>query len=484
MAIILVIFAVPSYASGNDVDLGKIMYPHHRIPQPNPSAVKDDAKAKAIPEDTKAKEVKPEPKETPPNPDIISRPDQNVARPDVPVHTETPQADRPVKPAPSGKPELSGTKPDKNPAQNDRAASPASPREKPVPRDQAVMKRSPADRDQAVPSDPARRDFLAQSERPLTPSAPLTEEEIKAKIKEGQAEIQANNRKAKWQRIKNHKAAQAEQKKEEKAIAPTAAPTAAPDSGAAVQTPSEMDDRWTEEDRIKWRDHLWTEEELKSRRERHRDGLKEDWRERHSYFVPQPDWREKLIWRQEHPRRYSYFDTSRRVYFYPEVISTPDRRASLLPTQVDPVSVAGRTYYYADGMYYERDAADYTIVPPPVGAVVGDLPPEYAEITVSGTKYSSYNGVFYKKSGDGYEVTAPPRGMEGVLIATAPRTVNGEEAILVDIPDPEREGSFIEVKLVRFGEGGFRGPQGETYAQFPDIGDLVEQYEQYHYRIY
>jgi len=177
-----------------------------------------------------------------------------------------------------------------------------------------------------------------------------------------------------------------------------------------------------------------------------------------------------MIYRREHPRRFCFFDRYHRIYYYPEDFAS--QQVIVLPSGFEPSSINRQTYYHSNGIFYQRQNQDFTNVPPPVGALASSLPSTYVEITAGGSHYWTNNGVYYKKVAGGYEVTSPPPGFEGVLVEQAPRTVNGEDAIIVSIPD---ENQFIEVKLIRSGDG-YRGPQGEWYPEFPRIEQLREEY--------
>jgi hypothetical protein len=461
-------------------------------------------------------------KESPPNPDIIDLllTNQNVKSPNL-VDTEVwrfnigkGKVNKRQKPAQSDVPVTS----DAHPQVSSRPVKPVSdPLERPDQREsnkQHPAARRPAgpehDHDTPVLHDPATD---APSRKDKSVSTPARREIL---VKPDQARAAKSTRPA---------------PEKVKAIAPIVAPTAASDREAAVRSRSEMGDRWTNDKRSRWRERYasLTDEDKQGWRDRHRDGqrlnetsppqplnttpLTEDeikkkvqennirekarveeerhWRHHkkavnnpggwgdgqwhdHYVYVPAYDRREETIDRQNHFRGYSFYDPVRRIYYYPEEFSSS--RVVVLPTEFDPLSVDGRTYYYSGGTFYRRDRSQFSDVPAPLGALVTSLPSgQFAEVKISGTRYATYNGVYYKKVAGGYEVTAPPEGFEGVLIMPAPKTVNGEAALIVSIPDPQDNSQFIDIKLIRSGDG-FRGPKDEYYPQFPKIEQLRKEY--------
>ena len=73
-------------------------------------------------------------------------------------------------------------------------------------------------------------------------------------------------------------------------------------------------------------------------------------------------------------------------------------------------SIANQRYYYDDGVYYEPSNGGYSVVPPPVGAVVGYLPQGYETTMVGNDTYYYYGGAFYISNGQGYQVVPAPPG--------------------------------------------------------------------------
>src|SRR6185312_10583645 len=73
-------------------------------------------------------------------------------------------------------------------------------------------------------------------------------------------------------------------------------------------------------------------------------------------------------------------------------------------------------FYYSDGLFYNYNNDQYTVVEPPVGASVDKLPSKAQSIVIDGQQYYEMNGVYYQQitKDDGttaYEVV----GKDGVL---------------------------------------------------------------------
>jgi len=92
---------------------------------------------------------------------------------------------------------------------------------------------------------------------------------------------------------------------------------------------------------------------------------------------------------------------------YPYVQSTPINN---LPHGFITIGVGQETYYYCEGVFYQKviREQEYVIVPPPIGAVVFTIPQGYQLILIDGVSYYVYEGVFYKHVLEGYKVIYPP----------------------------------------------------------------------------
>jgi hypothetical protein len=89
-------------------------------------------------------------------------------------------------------------------------------------------------------------------------------------------------------------------------------------------------------------------------------------------------------------------------------------------------------YYLSDGFYYQYNNDQYTVVEPPVGALIKTLPSKAQSIVINGQQYYELNGVYYLpvKMQDGtvqYEIA----GKDGELNTEA----NGATSVVPKIGD-------------------------------------------------
>lgn len=56
----------------------------------------------------------------------------------------------------------------------------------------------------------------------------------------------------------------------------------------------------------------------------------------------------------------------------------------------------GFPYYYSDGLYYQYNNDQYTVVEPPVGAAINSMPSDAQSIVINGQQYYEKNGVYYQ----------------------------------------------------------------------------------------
>ena len=66
-----------------------------------------------------------------------------------------------------------------------------------------------------------------------------------------------------------------------------------------------------------------------------------------------------------------------------------------LPYGYYPFYWGGLQFYYSDGYYYNNDNGQYTVVEPPVGAQLNNLPEGAKSIMINGQQYYELNGVYY-----------------------------------------------------------------------------------------
>jgi hypothetical protein len=89
-------------------------------------------------------------------------------------------------------------------------------------------------------------------------------------------------------------------------------------------------------------------------------------------------------------------------------------------------------YFFSDGYYYQYNNDQYTVVEPPVGALIKTLPSNAKSIVINGQQYYELNGVYYLpvKMGNGviqYEIA----GKDGELNTDA----NGATSVVPKIGD-------------------------------------------------
>jgi hypothetical protein len=92
---------------------------------------------------------------------------------------------------------------------------------------------------------------------------------------------------------------------------------------------------------------------------------------------------------------------------YPPVLGPA---IDILPSGFVTINVGDETYYYCNGIFYQKIMRDqkYAIVPPPIGAVVFSIPQGYQYMFIDGISYYAYEGVYYKRVLEGYRVIYPP----------------------------------------------------------------------------
>lgn len=92
----------------------------------------------------------------------------------------------------------------------------------------------------------------------------------------------------------------------------------------------------------------------------------------------------------------------------------------MLPYGYYPFWWGDYQYFYSDGYYYRYDNDNYTVVEPPLGAVLNSLPSGAKSLLIDGEQYYELNGVYYqavtKDDGStGYQIA----GKDGELTTSA-----------------------------------------------------------------
>jgi hypothetical protein len=89
---------------------------------------------------------------------------------------------------------------------------------------------------------------------------------------------------------------------------------------------------------------------------------------------------------------YSYNRGYYNTYYRPRLGFT----VGLLPYGYYPFYWGDYQYFYSDGLYYQYDNSQYTVVEPPIGAEVTALPDKAQSIVINGVQYYELNGVYYQ----------------------------------------------------------------------------------------
>ena len=80
-----------------------------------------------------------------------------------------------------------------------------------------------------------------------------------------------------------------------------------------------------------------------------------------------------------------------------------------LPKGYVSLSVHGVPYFFQAGVFFKRAGVGFSVVAPPVGAVIPALPPGYAAVSVHGRRYFVFQGVYYLPAPrGGYVLVEPP----------------------------------------------------------------------------
>ncbi|MGZ3874112.1 MAG: DUF6515 family protein [Mucilaginibacter sp.] len=79
-------------------------------------------------------------------------------------------------------------------------------------------------------------------------------------------------------------------------------------------------------------------------------------------------------------------------YYYPRLGFS----IGVLPYGYYPFYYGDFQYYYSDGLFYQYDNNEYTVVEPPIGAEVKELPEKAQSIVINGQQYYELNGVYYQ----------------------------------------------------------------------------------------
>jgi hypothetical protein len=79
-------------------------------------------------------------------------------------------------------------------------------------------------------------------------------------------------------------------------------------------------------------------------------------------------------------------------YYFPRIGFT----CGFLPYGYYPFYWGDYQYFYSDGLFYQYDNSEYTVVEPPIGAEIATLPDKAQSIVINGAQYYELNGVYYQ----------------------------------------------------------------------------------------
>jgi hypothetical protein len=95
------------------------------------------------------------------------------------------------------------------------------------------------------------------------------------------------------------------------------------------------------------------------------------------------------------PRPRGFYYNNRgyyRTYYTPQLGFS----INTLPFGYYPFYYGTDQYYYSEGLYYTQQEDNYTVVEPPIGAVITKLPAKAQSIAINGVQYYELNGVYYQ----------------------------------------------------------------------------------------
>ena len=108
-------------------------------------------------------------------------------------------------------------------------------------------------------------------------------------------------------------------------------------------------------------------------------------------------------------RKVGYYPVGGRFYVARKgvyVRSFPPRGFRVRTLGVRPVRIVVRTrpYWYAEGVFYQKQGEDYIVCETPVGAVVSELPEDAVELDWAEVSAYELNNAVYQEVDGGYEV--------------------------------------------------------------------------------
>lgn len=124
------------------------------------------------------------------------------------------------------------------------------------------------------------------------------------------------------------------------------------------------------------------------------------------------------------------------------------RRVETLPAGARPVTFRNTKYHFHKGFFYQRNNDAYVAIMPPRGIRIGLLPLGYKRIVVAGRPYFYYQGVYYVnvEGEETYEVVDPP-----------------VDAVVDHLPDDNMNEVQIEGETLYEVDGSLYKPEGDQY---------------------
>ena len=122
---------------------------------------------------------------------------------------------------------------------------------------------------------------------------------------------------------------------------------------------------------------------------------------------------------------YGYYES----YYAPRI----GLSVNVLPYGYYPFYHGPSLYYYGGGMYYQQTDNTFTVVEPPIGAEVKQLPENAQSIIINGVQYYELNGVYYQPiTKDDGSLRYQIAGKDGELNTD---DVNGQDAPPIQVGD-------------------------------------------------
>ena len=116
-----------------------------------------------------------------------------------------------------------------------------------------------------------------------------------------------------------------------------------------------------------------------------------------------------------------------------------------LPEGYRPYFRGGNRYYFSGGVWYAARGPGFVVIAPPVGLVVGVLPPYYSTVRFGGVPYYYADNVYYTWQPDqnGYAVANPPGDPDAPPDASADAAAPPPEQAPPPSPSDSGQGDLI-----------------------------------------